>query len=70
MYCFQTQVNNRDIEQTKKQTFKKDGSWVKFFSNEGVLLKKRTSPLGTEVFGPSPFTIGRKRLLSSFAGII
>lgn len=58
------------IIRTRKQNFKKDGSWLKFFNNEGVIIKKRTTPLGTEVFGPAPFTLRRKRLLNSFSGII
>lgn len=58
------------IIRTQKQNFKKDGSWVKFFNNEGVILKKRTTPIGSEIYGPTPFSLKRKRLQNSFPGII
>jgi len=58
------------VVRTKKQTFKKDGSWLKFFSNNGIIVKKRTSPLGKEVFGPTISNLRRKRLLNSFPGIL
>ena len=58
------------IIRTKKENYKKDGSWIKFFDNEGVVVKKRTTPFGNEVYGPAPSTLKRKRLIKSFSGII
>lgn len=54
----------------RKEDKRKDGSWVKFFDNECVLLKKRTTPLGSEVYGPTLFTIRRRKFLKSFSGVI
>lgn len=54
----------------KKESLRKDGTWVKFFINEGVVLKKRTTPLGQEVYGPCTYDIRRRRFLKSFSGII
>lgn len=58
------------IVRTRKETLKKDGSWVKFFLNEGVLLKKRTTPLGSEVCGPTLYSLRRRKFLKSFSGVI
>jgi len=62
--------HNSIIVRTRKQCLKKDGSWIKFFSNDGIIVKKRTSPLGSEVFGPTISMLRRKRLLNSFPGIL
>jgi large subunit ribosomal protein L14 len=58
------------LVRTKKETLKRDGSWIKFFSNEGVVLKKRTTPLGSEVFGPTIYNLKRRKFLKSFFGIL
>lgn len=58
------------IVRTKKESLRLDGSWVKFFNNEGVLLKKRTTPLGSEVYGPTVYNIKKRKLLRSFSGVI
>ena len=58
------------IVRTRKETLKKDGSWIKFDENNLVLLKKRTSPLGTEIIGPTLKTINRKIFLQSFSGLV
>ena len=58
------------VVRTKKEVFKRDGSFVKFFFNNAVLLKKRMTPQGKEIFGPTLYNIKRKKFVSSFVGII
>lgn len=58
------------IVRTKKEVFKRDGSFVKFFYNNAVLLKKRMTPQGKEIFGPTLYNIKRKKFVSSFVGTI
>jgi large subunit ribosomal protein L14 len=55
---------------TKKEFIKKDGSYIKFFINSSILLKKRMTPRGKELFGPVIYNIKRKKFINSFAGII
>jgi len=45
-----------------------DGASFFFKENSVVLLKKRLSPKGKEVVGPSVRKIKRKKFVSSFAG--
>lgn len=54
----------------KKEILKIDGSYVKFRSNNAVLLKKRLTPKGKILVGPVSINIKRKRFLSSFCGFI
>jgi ribosomal protein L14 len=58
------------IVQTKKEILKRDGSYVVFKNNSVVLLKKRLTPKGKEIVGPTVSNIKRKRFLMSFAGVI
>jgi ribosomal protein L14 len=37
---------------TKKELHKNDGSFIKFKCNNIILLKKRLTPRGKELFGP------------------
>jgi len=38
--------------------------------NNVVLLKKRMTPQGKEIFGPTLYNIKRKKFVSSFVGSI
>jgi len=58
------------IIRSKKESFKSDGTSVKFYINNIVLLKKRTTPQGKIIFGPTIKNIKRKKFLTSFPGII
>ncbi len=58
------------IVQTKKEVLKRDGSYVAFKNNSVILLKKRLTPKGKEIVGPTVSNIKRKRFLMSFAGVI
>jgi len=49
---------------------KKDGSYIKFKTNNAVLLKKRLTPRGRELEGPIFYGLKRKKFNSSFASII
>jgi large subunit ribosomal protein L14 len=40
------------IVRTKKETKRKDGSYVRFDDNAAVIIDKNGNPLGTRIFGP------------------
>lgn len=74
-----TQANNSVLKKTKlkaiittvrKEINKIDGSFIKFKSNNVVLLKKRLTPKGKILIGPASINIKRKRFLNSFIGTI
>jgi large subunit ribosomal protein L14 len=51
-----------------KQNFiKPDGSSIKFYKNSCVLLKKRLTPRGKLVSGPTIFNLKRKKFILSFS---
>jgi large subunit ribosomal protein L14 len=58
------------IIRTSKNTNLTDGSSVRFDYNSAVLLKKRLTPEGKEIFGPILRNFKKKKFLSSFSGII
>lgn len=58
------------IVRTKKYTYINDGSCVKFYQNSAILLKKRLTPEGKEIFGPILRNFKKKKFLSSFSGLI
>lgn len=49
---------------------KKDGTFYFFKFNSCILLKKRLTPRGKEIFGPSLFLIKRKKFINSFVGVL
>lgn len=55
---------------TKKLISKTDSSYFMFKTNSCVTLKRRLTPLGKEILGPSIFSIKRKKFLYSFSGSI
>nr|YP_010411985.1 ribosomal protein L14 [Tetrahymena rostrata]QBI37909.1 ribosomal protein L14 [Tetrahymena rostrata]QBI37957.1 ribosomal protein L14 [Tetrahymena rostrata]QGS65288.1 ribosomal protein L14 [Tetrahymena rostrata]URP31145.1 ribosomal protein L14 [Tetrahymena rostrata] len=58
------------IVTVKKEKLKIDGSYIKFRSNNVVLLKKRLTPKGKILIGPVSIALKRKRFLSSFCAFI
>ena len=58
------------IIRTKKETPKLDGTYIKFKYNNNVLLKKRLTPKGKELYGPSLFKLRRKRFMYSFVKVV
>lgn len=67
-----TKKNKRKaiIIRTIKNTNLVDGSFARFDYNTVVLLKKRLTPEGKEIFGPILRKFKKKKFLSSFSGII
>jgi len=55
---------------TKYNIKKSDGSRLKFKFNSCVLLKKRLTPKGKELFGPCVFELNRKKFMSTFVNCI
>jgi len=58
------------IVRTCKGTNLVDGSYCRFDFNSVVLLKKRLTPEGKEIFGPIVRSFKKKKFLSSFSGIL
>ena len=58
------------IVRTKKIATKADGSNLRFKTNSCVLLKKRMTPRGRELFGPISNNVRRKKFMSTFIGIL
>jgi len=58
------------IIRTKKNLAIADGSFIRFNYNSTVLLKKRLTPEGKEIFGPIVRNFKKKKFLSSFSGLI
>jgi large subunit ribosomal protein L14 len=58
------------IVRTRKNVQISDGSYVRFNYNSAVLLKKRLTPEGKEIFGPILRNFKKKKFLSSFSGLI
>ena len=51
------------IVRTRKETRRKDGSYIRFDENAGVLVNKETGePRGTRIFGPIPREIREKAM--------
>lgn len=58
------------IIRTKKYIHVCDGTAIRFTYNSVVLLKKRLTPEGKEIFGPIIRNFKKKKFLSSFPGLI
>lgn len=58
------------IIRTKKEFLKKDGSFLKFKENNIILVKKRLTPRGKEIFGPISWIIRRRKFRNSFPSIL
>ena len=58
------------IIRLKKELCITDGSFIKFNYNSVILLKKRLTPEGKEIFGPIVRNFKKKKFLSSFSGLI
>lgn len=58
------------IIRTHKNITLLDGSAVRFDYNNAVILKKRLTPEGQEIFGPIIRSFKKKKFISSFSGLI
>ena len=54
------------VVRTKKETRRKDGSYIRFDENAAVILKNNEDPRGTRIFGP----VGRELREKKFMRII
>ncbi len=45
-------VKKAVVVRTKKEIRRKDGSYIRFDENSGVLIDNNKEPLGTRIFGP------------------
>ncbi|HWN10081.1 MAG: 50S ribosomal protein L14 [Pyrinomonadaceae bacterium] len=45
-------VQDAVIVRTRKETRRKDGTYIRFDQNAAVLIKEDGTPIGTRVFGP------------------
>ena len=51
------------IVRTRKETRRKDGTYIRFDQNAGVLINDAGEPVGTRVFGPVARELREKRFL-------
>jgi large subunit ribosomal protein L14 len=51
------------IVRTRKEHRRKDGTYIRFDSNAGVLINDAGEPVGTRVFGPVARELREKRFL-------
>jgi len=57
------QVVRAVIVRTRKETGRKDGSYIRFDNNAAVLINDAGEPLGTRVFGPVGRELRDKRFM-------
>lgn len=57
------QVVKAVIVRTKKETRRKDGSYIRFDTNSAVLIDAQREPVGTRVFGPVARELREKRFM-------
>ncbi|HZT73846.1 MAG TPA: 50S ribosomal protein L14 [Terriglobales bacterium] len=51
------------IVRTRKETRRKDGTYIRFDQNAGVLINEAGEPVGTRVFGPVARELRDRRFL-------
>ena len=51
------------IVRTKKETRRKDGTYIRFDQNAAVLINDTGEPIGTRVFGPVARELREKKFL-------
>lgn len=51
------------IVRTRKETRRKDGTYIRFDSNAAVLINEAQEPVGTRVFGPVARELREKRFM-------
>ncbi len=57
------EVKRAVIVRTKKETRRKDGSYIRFDENAGVLINEAGEPIGTRIFGPVARELRDKRFM-------
>ena len=51
------------VVRTKKETRRKDGSYIRFDENAAVILKNDEEPRGTRIFGPVGLELREKKFM-------
>lgn len=46
------EVHRAVVVRTRKETYRQDGSAIRFDTNAAVLIDKQNEPIGTRIFGP------------------
>jgi large subunit ribosomal protein L14 len=46
------QVTKAVVVRTRKETRRKDGSYIRFDENAAVIINENKEPVGTRIFGP------------------
>ncbi len=57
------QVVRAVIVRTRKETRRRDGSYIRFDTNSAVLIDAQREPIGTRVFGPIARELREKRFM-------
>jgi large subunit ribosomal protein L14 len=57
------EVKKAVIVRTKKETRRKDGTYIRFDENAGVLINETGEPIGTRIFGPVARELRDKRFM-------
>jgi large subunit ribosomal protein L14 len=57
------QVVKAVIVRTRKETRRKDGSYIRFDTNSAVLIDANREPVGTRVFGPVARELREKKFM-------
>jgi large subunit ribosomal protein L14 len=51
------------IVRTRKEVRRKDGSYIRFDQNAGVVINEQREPVGTRIFGPVARELREKRFM-------
>ncbi len=51
------------IVRTKKEVRRRDGSYIRFDQNAGVIINEQKEPVGTRIFGPVARELREKRFM-------
>ena len=61
------QVVRAVVVRTRKETRRKDGSYIRFDDNAAVLINAQGEPIGTRIFGPVARELREKRFMKIVA---
>ena len=56
-------VRKAVVVRTRKETRRKDGTYIRFDENAGVLISDAGEPIGTRIFGPVARELREKRFM-------
>ena len=57
------EVHKAVVVRTKKETKRKDGSYIRFDDNAVVIIDEKKEPIGTRVFGPVARELREKKFM-------